>query len=70
MAINKHFKSSAIATTLEAIENFAQNLDYASCQGSRRDAVEFLARRVGKIDARKIAEAFGLYSEFYFATLD
>ena len=63
-------RQQGIAVTLEAIQRFAENLNNASCQGTQRDAVEFLARRVGKFDARRIAESFGLFSEFYFATLD
>jgi hypothetical protein len=58
------------ANTLNAIQEFVANLENASCQGTQRDAVEILAKRVGKMDARRIAESFGLFSEFFFANIE
>jgi hypothetical protein len=58
-----------IIARLNEIQNFADNLLNASCDGTRRDAVEILARRIGGNDAKLIAESFGLVSEFYFANL-
>lgn len=51
------------------IANFSDNLLNASCDGSRRDAVEILARRIGADDARRIAEAFGLRNSFFFQNI-
>jgi hypothetical protein len=61
--------NALIIARAREIADFADNLLKASCAGSRRDAVEFLARRIGSDDARRIAEAFGLTGGFFFATI-
>lgn len=56
-----------IIARASTVQDFADNLLNASCDGSRRDCVEFLAAKIGKEDAMHIAKAFGLRSGFYFA---
>lgn len=51
----------------KAITEFATNLDSASCMGTRKDAVQFLANKIGAQSANAIAEIFGLHSAFYKA---
>ncbi|HDR9163668.1 TPA: hypothetical protein QDB28_004072 [Burkholderia vietnamiensis] len=55
-----------IIARANAIADFADNLVAATCDGTRRDAVIFLSRKIGADDAKRIAEAFGLRSAFYF----
>ncbi len=62
-------EKALILARLNEIQDFADNLINASCMGSRRDAIEILARRIGNTDARRIAESFGLENSFYFANL-
>jgi hypothetical protein len=48
-----------------AIAAFATNLENSSDMGSRRDAVRFLAEKIGSEQAWKIAEVFGLIGNYY-----
>lgn len=58
-----------ILARLNEIQNFTDNLLNASCAGTRRDAVEILASRIGASDAKLVAQSFGLIDSFYFANL-
>lgn len=57
--------TNATQVVAEAIATFAEDLKCASCMGTRKDAVQFLANKIGKDDANKIAEVFGLTNSFY-----
>lgn len=56
-----------IDTTAAAIATFAEDIKQSGCMGTRRDAVQFLANKIGKEQAKAIAEVFGLKDSFYFA---
>ena len=47
------------------IESFETNLNNSSCMGTRRDAVMFLAKKIGIDAANQIAEMFGLLNSYY-----
>lgn len=50
-----------------AITQFATDLDNSICMEDRRDAVEYLANKIGSESANKIADVFGLKSSYYKA---
>ena len=50
-----------------AIAAFAVDLDNCACAGTRRDAVQFLANKIGSEAANQIAFIFGLRGDFYKA---
>ena len=53
--------------TAEAIAQFARNLDNACDMGDRKNAVQWLAEKIGSKGANEIAEIFGLSSSYYKA---
>lgn len=50
-----------------AIQQFATDLDNSITMEDRRDAVSYLADKIGSTCANKIAEVFGLTSSYYHA---
>ncbi len=51
----------------QAIQQFKTDISNSSCMGSRKDAVCFLAAKVGKEAAIKIAREHGLNNSYYFS---
>ena len=51
----------------EAVKQFADNLDNSISMEDRRDAVGYLADKIGSESANKIAEVFGLTRAYYKA---
>ena len=49
----------------QAIATFAADIKNSTDMGSRRDAVMFLAGKIGRTKANEVAEFFGLRDGFY-----
>ena len=52
---------------IDAIVQFSADLDNSITMEDRRDAVRYLANNIGADKANKIAEVFGLTSDYYKA---
>lgn len=52
---------------LQAIQQFATDLDNSITMEDRRDSVQYLANKIGSIAANQIAEVFGLKGDYYKA---
>ena len=50
----------------QVIQQFKIDICNSCCMGSRKDAVGFLAAKVGKEAAIKIAQECGLNKSYYF----
>ena len=48
-----------------AIQQFATDLDNSLDMSDRREAVVYLSNKIGSTSANKIAEIFGLKSDYY-----
>lgn len=51
----------------DPVEQFKDDVKRAGCMGTKRDAVMFLARKIGRTEANKVAFAHGLKDSFYTA---
>lgn len=50
-----------------AVQQFANDLDNSVTMEDRREAVAYLSDTIGSIQANKIADIFGLLSDYYKA---
>lgn len=60
--------TATIDFVAEAVATFAADLKNASDMGSRKDAIQFLANKIGAASADSIAYAFGLTDNYYRLT--
>ena len=51
----------------EAIAAFARDLDNSISMEDRRDAVQYLADKIGSVAANQIADIYGLRGDYYKA---
>jgi hypothetical protein len=59
--------SAFTAKTADAIAAFATDLQNSIDMGDRKQAVKYLAEKIGAESAKQVAQVFGLRSSYYFA---